>query len=119
MKERCHKLDHKNYNDYGARGITVCDEWRNSFATFIHDMGPRPSPTHTIDRKDNEKGYSKDNCYWATRIEQANNKRSNRLFTINGETKTLKQWCDLKGLKYKSVHARMQRRNVPFLNALY
>lgn len=90
MKTRCD--DHKNeaYGNYGGRGIKVCDDWY-SFENFLRDMGERPKGK-TLDRKDNNKGYYKDNCRWATICEQENNRRNNRRFTINGETMTLSQW---------------------------
>jgi|688.fasta_scaffold00571_50 hypothetical protein len=76
MIGRCSNPDDTNYANYGARGITVCARWRKSFAAFAADMGQRPTPEHSIDRRDNSKGYSPANCKWATRIEQAQNKRT-------------------------------------------
>lgn len=76
MIQRCTNPKHKNYHTYGGRGIAVCDEWRNSFERFRDDMGPKPSPTHSIDRIDNAKGYSADNCRWATPKEQSQNSRA-------------------------------------------
>ncbi len=81
---RCLNPKSKYYTRYGGRGITVCDRWRHSFENFQADMGPRPSPKHTIERKDNDRGYSPDNCCWATMKEQASN-RSNTI-RVNGVT---------------------------------
>jgi hypothetical protein len=75
MKSRCYNRSNPNYKNYGGRGITVCDRWLDSVETFVLDMGQRPTPKHSIDRKDNDKGYTPDNCRWATWTIQANNRR--------------------------------------------
>lgn len=77
MIGRCRNEKHISYPRYGGRGIDVCEEWLR-FENFIRDMGPRPSDKHSIDRRDNSLGYSKENCFWATPLEQSRNKRSNR-----------------------------------------
>lgn len=74
MKQRCYNKENSNYKNYGGRGITISSEWIDSFETFLKDMGLKPTPGHTIDRTDGEKGYSKDNCRWATRTEQSRNR---------------------------------------------
>lgn len=75
MKGRCNNANGKNWKDYGGRGITVCVRWQNSYADFLADMGRKPSPQHSLDREDNDKGYSPDNCRWATKKEQVRNRR--------------------------------------------
>jgi hypothetical protein len=74
MKDRCFNKNSPAYYAYGGRGITVCCRWKNSFKRFVEDMGVRPSINHSIDRIDNNKGYSKNNCRWATKKEQQRNK---------------------------------------------
>lgn len=107
IKNRCNNPNSADYPDYGGRGIKVCDRWRKSFLAFYSDMGNKPIPNYSLDRINNNGNYEPSNCRWATIQEQANNKRSNRVFTINGATKTLKQWSDELGLKYKTVHMRI------------
>ena len=79
IKKRCHDPNDKDWPRYGGRGILVCDEWRASFAQFFADMGPLPSPSHSIDRIDNALGYFPANCRWATPRQQADNRRTNKL----------------------------------------
>jgi hypothetical protein len=94
IKQRCYNPNKTSYQNYGGRGITVCERWRESYPNFLADMGPRPSPKHSIDRIDNDGPYSPDNCRWTTREEQNTNKRNTVWITHNDQTKPLKQWAD-------------------------
>jgi hypothetical protein len=84
MKQRCLNPKHKAYENYGGRGIRVCDQWLKSFEAFFADMGHRPDG-HTLERIDNDGNYEPGNCRWAPRIEQEWNKRTNRLVSIDGK----------------------------------
>jgi hypothetical protein len=84
MIQRCHNPKDTNYKNYGARGIAVCDEWRRSFDRFLADVGRRPSPAHSIDRRDNDGGYTPGNCAWATRAQQRRNSRQNVYVYLHG-----------------------------------
>lgn len=108
MKARCRNPKTKAYPLYGGRGIRVCMPW-NSFEQFLKDMGPRPSPKHTIDRINNNRGYNKKNCRWATMKEQQNNRRNNVLVQIEQETKTLSQWCEIYQIHISTVNKRTDR----------
>lgn len=107
IKNRCYNEKTDRYKDYGGRGITVCDEWKDDFITFYNDMGPRPTAEHSIDRKDNNKGYSKENCRWATGIEQANNTSSNAYYEYDGKMQSLATWCRELQLDYNRVRQRI------------
>lgn len=91
----------------------MSDEWRESFETFYKDMGPRPSPEHTVERRDNNAGYCKENCYWATREEQNRNKRSNRYYEYNGVRKILTDWCVDWNVNCSTVDYHLQQ-GMPF-----
>jgi hypothetical protein len=93
LRRRCYVPGEASYKNYGGRGITVDPRWlgKHGFENFLEDMGRRPGPGYSIERKKNELGYSKDNCVWATRLEQANNRRNNRWVEFDGERLTLPQ----------------------------
>lgn len=104
---RCYNRKHRSFKDYGGRGIIMSYEWYISPERFIHDMGPRPSPQHTIERLDNDGPYSKENCIWATRNDQARNKRNNVNLTFNGRTMCLTAWAEEAGVAQKTLWDRI------------
>lgn len=108
MKDRCLNPKEKAYKNYGARGITICNRWLESFENFIGDMGLMPTQTHSLDRIDNNKGYFKENCRWATRKEQSVNKRTSFYIIYKNETKALAEWCDILSLNYSTIHRRLK-----------
>lgn len=115
MKTRCTNPKHKAYARYGGRGIKICERWLNSFPSFFQDMGPRPSLSHTIERIDNDGNYEPENCRWATREEQANNKRNNRNIRCGEDVMSLSRAARRVGLKKSCVRARLDRGYSPEL----
>lgn len=109
MIDRCDNPNDKSYHDYGARGITVCERWRRSFADFLADLGRRPSAEHTIERKDNDGPYSPNNARWATRLEQNRNKRNNRRVKIGKKTLCVSEWLSLIDLSGGAYWGRVNR----------
>jgi len=108
MKNRCFNPNEKRYSDYGGRGITVCDRWKNSFENFLADMGLKPTPKHSLDRIDNDGDYQKDNCKWSTHVEQQNNRSSNRFITIEDVTLTITQWEKKMGFNKNIIWQRLE-----------
>lgn len=108
MLDRCGNPAHKQYADYGGRGIKVAEVWKD-FAAFASDMGPRPAGHEWIERIDNDGNYEPANCRWATPKEQARNRRNNRPLTYRGETRIMVEWAEEMGLPYKVVKDRMHR----------
>lgn len=109
MFQRCENTKHPCYKDYGGRGISVCEEW-GSFDTFLLDMGMKPSSDYSLDRIDNNQGYNKDNCRWATRSQQNSNTRSSRLLTHCGKTMTLSQWSSERGIHPETLRKRLRNK---------
>lgn len=108
MLSRCLDPRDHSYPNYGGRGITVDPAWMR-LARFVEDMGPRPSLDHTLERIDNNGPYAPGNCRWATRTEQALNRRSNRLLTLNGRTLHLSEWADALGVNESTIRSRLTR----------
>lgn len=108
MKQRCYNPANIGYHNYGGRGIAVCERWLHSFENFYADMGQRPSLDYSIERMNNNKGYSPDNCKWATRTEQQRNRRYNRLLTLHGTTMCLAEWTELLGLSEGLLFNRLR-----------
>lgn len=98
MRARCTNPNSVSWENYGGRGIGICDRW-SDFALFLEDMGERPSKNHSVDRINNSGNYEPGNCRWATQQEQCNNTRSNRFVTVNGERKTIAQWARKLGVR--------------------
>jgi hypothetical protein len=108
MRKRCADPSDKSFANYGGRGIKVCERWA-AFENFYADMGPRPSPKHTLDRRDNDGDYSPDNCRWATKTEQTRNRRNAITVTLRGQTKPLMVWCEELGFNYYKAHRKLRR----------
>ena len=109
IKKRCHNPLAADFSRYGGRGVTVCQEWQSSFAAFFAHVGSRPSPSHQIDRIDNERGYEPGNVRWATPSENQRNTRANRLVAVDGETLCVSEWSERTGIKAKVIFARLRR----------
>lgn len=106
MKARCLNPNNDFFENYGGRGITVCERWMK-FSNFMADMGERPDGT-SIERIDNNKGYQSDNCKWATREEQQNNTTRNRYLEFNGNRLTLAQWARKTGIDTSTLQVRLK-----------
>jgi len=107
MKQRCHNPKNHKYHLYGAIGITVCDDWFNSFEKFFEDMGECPEGM-SIDRIDVTKGYSKENCRWATQKQQQNNRRDNVIITVGKTPMTMSEYCETHNLNKDQVQWRLK-----------
>lgn len=107
MLYRCRSTTAKDYEYYGAKGVTVDPRW-NTFEAFLADMGEAPSKTHTLDREDNSKGYSPENCRWATKTEQANNKSNTVFVTYKGETVSRADLARREGVNLQTLIYRLR-----------
>lgn len=108
IQSRCYNQRTKAYKDYGGRGILVCDRWLESFENFLVDMGKRPSKQHSIDRINNDGNYEPDNCRWATRKEQANNKRCT-IRIPSAEGKWIRELAVDIGITYSAMWLRVKK----------
>lgn len=122
-KRRCFDPKDISYRNYGGRGIYMCDEWCADFGSFVRDVGPKPSPVHSLDRIDNDRGYEPGNCRWATRSEQSRNTRRNRWIGIGGQRKLLTDWSVDSGVSTTTIGRRLDAgwpaRDAVFARARY
>jgi hypothetical protein len=109
MITRCENPNVKEFMSHSGRGIKVCDRWKDSFADFLADMGPRPSPQHSIDRINVNGNYEKSNCRWASTKEQAENKRNTVMIEFNGRKQSVATLAREMGISRKTVHARIKK----------
>lgn len=107
MVRRCYDHQATSYQRYGAKGVRVCDRWRNSFENFLSDMGERPGGM-TLDRIDNSRGYEPGNCRWATVAEQARNRTDNHSLTFNGRTMVMTDWAKEIGISVFTLAGRLR-----------
>lgn len=106
IHKRCYNPNSSIYRHYGGRGIKVCDRW-HSFSNFLADMGPRPTPKHSVEREDNNGDYCPENCVWLLRKYQNRNKRNSRILTFNGVSQTVADWADQLGVRASMIHSRL------------
>lgn len=114
MKSRCFCQANDKYDHYGGRGISVSDEWANSFDVFIMDMGARPNKTYSLERIDNDGNYEKSNTKWATKKEQAQNRRSSIWITHDGVSLVQKEWADKLCIKPQRIDYLLNHKQLPF-----
>lgn len=108
MRARCNYSGDIGFANYGGRGITICERW-NEFKNFLEDMGERPGKKMTVERKDTNGNYCKENCLWATYKTQERNRRNNRRITFNGQTKCLEEWANEIGVTHGTLSDRLKR----------
>lgn len=109
MKSRCYNPKYRAFSDYGGRGITICDRWRNSFEAFLEDVGHQPSTEHTIDRFPNNQGnYEPGNVRWATPRQQGRNRRTNVVLVFGEKRMTLIEWSEWLGIGKTTLIERLR-----------
>jgi hypothetical protein len=108
MVNRCSNPKHPDWPNYGGRGITVSDRWRQSFESFLDDMGPRPAAGYSLDRINNDGPYAPGNCRWATKREQARNMRTNTWLELDGQRKLTDEWAEVLGMSERTIYRRLR-----------
>jgi hypothetical protein len=108
IKSRCYNRNDRSYSQYGARGVTVCKRWCESVEAFAQDLGPQPSPKHTVARRNDRGNYTPKNCYWATLDDVYS--RHGRLITYNGKSQNLSRWAAELGISREAMRQRVKRR---------
>ena len=120
IKQRCLDESRADYERYGGAGIAVCDEWKNSFVSFMNwSLNNGYKEGLSIDRIDNNKEYCPENCRWIKLEEQSANRRSNIYITYNGETKTLTDWCKYFNVDYSRTKAKIKKYGFSFEEAIF
>lgn len=109
MLRRCYDPDHRKYPRYGARGISVCERWKQSFPEFLNDVGLRPSVGLSLDRIDNDKQYDPSNVRWADSFQQNRNTSWNVRIHIDGESLSIAEWSERSGVAYPTIWQRLRR----------
>lgn len=107
MRNRCYREKDEHFHRYGGSGIKVCDRWKNSFEEFIKDVGRKPTPKHSLNRKNNDGNYEPDNTIWSTHVDQCNNRSTNSMITFNSKTQSVAQWSVETGIKAATLYYRI------------
>lgn len=110
MIQRCANPNCSIYEYYGGRGVNICERWRHSFGNFLADMGPKPTPDHSLDRINVDGNYEPGNVRWADILTQTNNQRSNRRLTFNGKNQTIAEWSRELNISQSVIHNRLRRK---------
>jgi hypothetical protein len=106
MRKRCRNQSHRSFKYYGGKGIKVCERWQ-TYENFLADMGRRPSPKHSIERRDSNGDYEPNNCRWATKSEQMRNTSYNRMLTLDGVTLCVVEWAERLGISVNTIRKRV------------
>ncbi len=118
MKVRCFVTTNKDYPNYGGRGVTVCERWKDSFDDFYADVGDLPAPGYELDRINNDGNYEPGNVRWATRKEQLRNRRNTKFYEHEGVTKPIVQWAEEHGVEPNALTYRLLVKKMSFVDAV-